>query len=422
MSEAPESNKPSGGGVFGLRGALGALRSKVQKELDPQVAAEPAAQPASAGAVPPPIQPKIQLAPVRTATASEASTRFKKVLVLGGMDFFGAALVKRLNGAGFRNITIVDDLTDDRWKNFAPLSFDELQGFAEFDRNLSSRTRPVGVYSHIFYLADWRNGDSPMALAKSALALAAESNCRLISLASASSLGPSPDRSEVHRGAADSFRPECRTGLVSCLFDRYALSRLAPRNYLSLKHYRLFGSHERPDGALYGLAKVVYDNIVNGTVPRLPEALRPGSPEGDRKHDFLSVAYAAEMAVFLAENDSASGLYEIGSGSCATAWELIQAVFAALSRPVEVEWSQVVFTPPSPEPEMADLSRLRQLGWDKPLPSLADAVTQYVYSHYHGTEELPVVGRMEPEESKASPGGITKAFPMRRKPFVPKAS
>ncbi len=422
MSESPadenSSKQPAG---FSLRGTFSALRSRVQKELDPTASLEPAAQP---GPIPGK-ETKIALTPVRSMAGGEvpSSVKLKRALVIGGMDFFGAALVRRLNAGGFRQITVVDSLEDDRWRNFASLGFEELQGFSEFEKLLLSRARPVGVYSHIFYLADWRCADSPLALPKAALALAAESNSRFISLASASSLGPGPSREDIARGWPDRFRPECRSGLVACLFDRFAMARLPAKNYLGLKHYRLFGSHERPDGALYGLAKVVYDHLMNGTVARLPEALKPGSPEGDRRHDFLSVAYAAEMAAFLAEQENAAGLYEIGSGVASTPWELIQAVFAAVNRPPEVEWTQLAFAPPSPEPEVADLSRLRELGWNKSIPALGDAVAQYVSACFHHTEELPVTERApEAEAEKQAASGIAKTIPTKRKPFVGKTA
>ncbi|CAN5371698.1 hypothetical protein BH09VER1_BH09VER1_05950 [soil metagenome] len=422
MSESEDNSpKPAASSGFSLRNTFSAIRSRVQKELDPTADLEPAAQP---GPIPAK-EAKIALTPVRAVSGGESSSsssRLKRILIIGGMDFFGAALVRRLNAGGFRQITLVDSLEDDRWKNFSSLAFEELQGFSEFEKLLLSRARPTGVYSHIFYLADWRCADSPLALPKAALALAAESNSRFISFASASSLGPQPSRSDIVQGWPDRFRPECRSGLVACLFDRFAMARMPARNYVALKHYRLFGSHERPDGALYGVAKVVYDHLINGTVPRLPEALKPGSPEGDRRHDFLSVAYAAEMAAFLAEQDNSSGIYEIGSGLASTPWDLIQAVFAAVDRPPEVEWTQLPFSSPSPEPEAADLSRLRELGWNKPIPPLAEAVAQYVSACFHGTEELPAPEPVAVEPEKQPASGISKTIPNRRKPFVGKAA
>ena len=49
-----------------------------------------------------------------------------KILVTGGAGFIGSALIWGLNRIGLRNILVCDQLgEDDKWRNLAPLKFDD---------------------------------------------------------------------------------------------------------------------------------------------------------------------------------------------------------------------------------------------------------------------------------------------------------
>lgn len=366
----------------------------------------------------------LAFAPRAPAVAPESPVpKMRRVLVVGGMDFLGRALVRRLNARGMHDVVIADWLENECWRNLPALKFDEFFSLAELSHRLGSRTRPLGGFSHIFYLGGWTTGDSPLALPKSLLALAAQDDARMIAVSSACSLGPRPGRDEVRRGAAENFRPETYSGVMACLFDRYALPRLPARNYLSLKHHRLFGPHERVDGSIYGLVKVAYEQICATGNVTLPQALHPDEPEGKRRHDFLPVQTAARMAVFLAANDDADGIYELGSGTAHSAHDVVKMVFRALKKKPSVQWQQESFSAPSSQPEAADLSRLIEAGWSGEEPALEESVADYVKQGLAGAdldweEKTKVDSAGQPDAAGMAP---TRIFPARRKTFPVKA-
>jgi len=407
-----------------LRRAVLDLKSRVRKELDPDDIITESNPIFAAPSSPLREHTSSTSFTIRPAVLAEPSAKLRRVLVVGGMDFFGTALVRQLNRRGFRDIVIVDGLENERWRNLLPLRFAEYMSPEEF---AASRPRANSgspeTFSHVFYLFGWDGEESPLALPKSLLARSGESG-RFISLSPACSLGPNPNREDLRLGRPENLRPETRPGVLSGLFDRYAMAHLPARNYLSLKHYRLFGPHERRDRSIYGLVKMLHQQISATGVASLPENLRPGSPEGDRRHDFFPVREAVQMAVFLAEREEAAGMYELGSGTASTVLDLAHAVFEALGRKPVIEWVQDPCAIPSPQPERADLSRLREAGWSQAAPSLKESVRDYV-GNYLEADESRDVEETASEESQAAgkpvPSAVsapTRIFTTRKKPFA----
>ena len=79
----------------------------------------------------------------------------------------------------------------------------------------------------------------------------------------------------------------------------------------------------------------------------------------------------------------AAGIYNIGSGRPDSWNHLAQAAFAALKRPVDIEYIDM--------PEnlrdryqyytCAEIGKLRALGYDRPVTPLADAVADYLCNY-----------------------------------------
>lgn len=336
------------------------------------------------------LEPEKPSAP-HVALGNEAACPFRHVLVVGGMDFLGAALVGQLNATGFREITVTDGLNEGNILMLPTLKFQEFLSAGEFEATIAAGSSTHSGYSHIFYLGGWRA--ESMALTKSLLAHAVKSGARFLAVSSSSSLGPRQPCAIEERHDPENFRPLTPDGLASCLFDRYALSRAPKLSYISLKHYRLFGPGEREDGGLCGLVRSSRLQA-DGSI-RLPAALKPTAREGRRKFDFLPVEEAARIALHLAQSHLATGVYELGSGASTTPEALARAAIAARGGMGEIVWdAKAGYAPPSPQPEQAFLGRLVEAGWTPSPPSLDAAVKHYLASLDSG---------LEPDESPPQP-------------------
>lgn len=317
---------------------------------------------------------------LRPMQSKEMGFRYRNVLVIGGMDFFGAALVHQLNLGGVEEIVVADSLDEGTARALPFLKFQEFFGPEELFELAATKFRGLPSFSHIFQIGGWSTAN--MAIAKNLYATALKGGTRFIAVSSASSIGPRQGNVPKETWSLPtSFRPQSQEGIVATLFDRYALSKSVNKSYLSLKHSRLFGPGERPDDGIYGLITSCYDQISSTGEVRLPAALRPGTTEGDRTHDFLYVLEAARLTALLAQNPQASGVYELGSGNSCTAVALAETVFSVLGLPPSIFWDDTLpFTSPSSEPEAPYLQRVIELG----LPSAPHQLTQGV-SHYIAT-------------------------------------
>lgn len=344
---------------------------------------------------------------IRPIQGKETVTRLRNVLIVGGMDFFGAALVRQLNAVDFREITVTDSLSDGVCRRLLSLNFREFLTPEEFGEIAEARFRALPDFSHIFYLGGWR--PETIASTKSLLLAANRSGARFIAVAPASSMGAAQTCPAEARRDPQNFRPRTQEGLLSCLFDRYAFSKSPGKNFLSLKYFQLFGRGENRDGGLGGLVEACFSQIRSTGGVTLPAALAPDQPEGCRRFDFLPVDDAARIALFLAQNHMTEGVFEIGSGAAATPGELVQAVVAATGGTAEITWDETLsYSPPPQGPECACLDRVAECGWKSYARDLAANVVEHIAGRLEkvadaGWDETP----HSPESFKKSSRPLT---------------
>jgi len=354
----------------------------------------------------------------RVGIRAEAShSDLRRILLVGRMDFFGFAVAQQLNNLGFGNILIADHLDGPRCDRLPLLEFDDVLALSELETTLERRPKSLGSFSQIFYFGPWGEGESPLTLPKALLQLAVENKGRLISFSSASSLGARPSREEITAGRILGLRPEGKAPVMAHLMDRLALRR-SPANYLAIKHYRTFGPGESGDGCLYGVIRRAFEQIRSQGKVSLPVDLSPEKVEGRRKHDFLYIKDAAAMAVSLAAHEGASGICEIGSGEAHSITEVVRTVFQEMGREPAIEYTEDTPVCVSPEPEKADLSRLRKLGCSHTPKTLSDAVRDYLKEHLERGELSWRETLVEPE-----PADVDVAVEKSRvspRPFLPK--
>ncbi|MEI6070586.1 MAG: NAD-dependent epimerase/dehydratase family protein [Verrucomicrobiae bacterium] len=352
---------------------------------------------------------------IRPIQNKEVASRFRNVLVVGGMDFFGAALVHELNAVGFREITITDSLSDGVCSGLPTLKFREFLSHDEVKE--SSRFRQWTDFSHVFFLDRW--AEDSIGFPKLLLAAIFKSGGRFIALSPAASMGAIGPAEARHH--PENFRPRTPGGVLSCLFDRYAVSKSPDKNYISLKHHQLFGPGEQPGSGLGGLVKSCHSQIRSTGSVRLPPALGPDAPEGRRKFDFFSILDAARVALYLSQSHIAEGIYELGSGASATPGDLARAVLAATGSEGKIVWDNTLgYEPPPPQPEQAFLGRLLEAGWNPSPTDLNAAVRDYTSTYLDHEIQLgeePPKPASAPEESRSEPR--TSLPPKRKKHAEP---
>ena len=317
-----------------------------------------------------------------------------KILVTGGAGFIGSALVWALNKRGIEDIIIADYLgSDEKWKNLVPLRFEHYLEADELLENLKRKENSfLGDLSTVFhlgacssttetdasYLAN-NNYEYTRFLAEWALSR----GIRFIYASSAATYGDGGLGMDDKDKDLARLRPLNMYGYSKHMFDLYAQRHNLLEQIVGLKYFNVFGPNENHKGNMRSLVHKAFEQIRDYGAVKLFKSYHPDYPDGEQKRDFLYVKDAVEMTLFLAENEKASGLYNIGSGQAHTWIELVEPIFHAMNKPVNIEFIDMPEAIRSQYQYFteADTSKLRHSGYGDSVMSLAEAVTDYVKNY-----------------------------------------
>jgi ADP-L-glycero-D-manno-heptose 6-epimerase len=316
-----------------------------------------------------------------------------RVLVTGGAGFIGSALIWALNQRGIDNILVCDLLGEgEKYRNLVPLRFfdylegDELGDVIEGAPKLLDEVRTVfhlGACSattetNCRYLIQI-NYEFTKLLASWAL----ERGNRFVYASSAATYGDGEagmdDRDEdLHR-----LRPLNMYGYSKHMFDCYARRCGVLDRIVGLKFFNVFGPNENHKGEMRSVVHKAYPQIRDEGFVRLFKSHHPGYADGEQRRDFLYVKDAVAMTLHLAERMKCGGLYNIGSGQSHTWKELVGPIFDAVGKPESIRYIDM------PEElrakyqydTRADISKLREHGYDREVTPLAEAVADTVSNY-----------------------------------------
>jgi ADP-L-glycero-D-manno-heptose 6-epimerase len=316
----------------------------------------------------------------------------KRILVTGGAGFIGSALIWELNRRGLQNILVADVLKqDEKWKNLVPLRFAdylEADDLLRLVRESSPRLVDIGTVFHLGASSATTERDANYLIrnnyeyTKELADWSLTHGARFVYASSAATYG---DGSNGMSDSADLtiLRPLNMYGYSKHLFDLYAQRRGILDRLVGVKYFNVFGPNEGHKGDMRSLVHKAYGQVVNEGVIKLFASDRPDYADGEQKRDFLYVKDAVAMTIHLAETSRAAGLYNLGSGE-ANSWNtLARAIFAALGRESRIEYI--------PMPDIlkakyqyftqAEIGKLRETGFDRPITPLADSVADYVRNY-----------------------------------------
>ena len=307
-------------------------------------------------------------------------------IVTGGSGLIGSALVWGLNRAGIDDILVVDHLgnTTDKWKNLAPLRFSDYMERDEFRSRLRAGefagAKVEGVLHmgacsatterDASYLID-NNFKYTCELAEFCIG----AGIRFLYASSCATYGDGSRGYVDDESKIEELRPMNMYGYSKQLFDL----RAKRRGYLS----NVYGPNERHKGNMRSVVCRAFEQITATGKLQLFKSYRPEYADGEQKRDFLYVKDAVRMVLNLFNSSRAAGLYNIGSGRAETWNALAHAAFAALDKPVNIEYIDM---PESLRDRYqyytrAEMGKLRSLGWTREATSLDDAVSDYIRTY-----------------------------------------
>ncbi len=221
-------------------------------------------------------------------------------------------------------------------------------------------------------------------LSKSLWRWCAETDTPFIYASSASVYGDGQQGFEDCHTLADMQRlkPLNIYGESKLAFDCFVAEQVegsaqTPSQWAGLRFFNVFGPNETHKGPQGSVVSQMYPLVANGSPYPLFRSHRPDVADGEQKRDFIFVDDCIAVILWLLENTAVSGVFNVGTGRARTFLDLAHAVYASAGLEPNITWRD---TPEHLRTHYqyfteADMSSLREAGFQRPFTSLEDGVT-----------------------------------------------
>lgn len=301
------------------------------------------------------------------------------IVVTGGAGFIGSNIVKGLNDAGYKDILVVDDLTDGtKFFNLVDLDIADYIDKDEFITAIfAGENLDIDVIFHqgaCSSTTEW-NGKFVMETnydySKDLLHYCLDYSIPFIYASSAATYG----------GRSDNFiedrqyeKPLNVYGYSKFLFDQYVRQILPDieSQVCGFRYFNVYGPRENHKGSMASVAFHLNEQISRGEKPKLFE----GSE--NFKRDFIYVNDVVAVNLWFWENQK-SGIYNCGTGR-AESFQAVADTVLNYHQKGEIEYI------PFPEHlkgryqtyTQADLSNLRKAGCPVEFKTVEQGTTEYM--------------------------------------------
>jgi ADP-L-glycero-D-manno-heptose 6-epimerase len=164
------------------------------------------------------------------------------------------------------------------------------------------------------------------------------------------------------------------------MFDLWAMRRNLFDQIVGLKYFNVYGPREDHKGDMRSVINKAYRQILETGEAKLFKSYRPEYKDGEQARDFVFVKDAVAATLFFNDNRNVNGLFNCGTGEARTWNDLAKAVFASMGRPPKIEYIDMPETLREKYQYRteADVTKLREAGFEEPFTSLEDGVADYV--------------------------------------------
>lgn len=315
------------------------------------------------------------------------------IIVTGGAGFIGSSVVRTLNDSGEDGIIIADDIAQtDKWLNLRNKKFRKYIHKTQLLEHLSEINRTGGVQAviHMGACSSTTERDfdylyrNNFEYTKTLWDWCAENGVSFIYASSAATYGDGSCGFD-DEGDIDLLQPLNGYGYSKQLFDLWVKHQatMFPPQHVGLKFFNVYGPNEYFKGSMASMVYHGYKQIREGGAIRLFKSCNPAYEDGEQLRDFVYIKDVCRVILWLLEHPKVSGLFNVGTGRAQSFRELAEATFRALGREPNIEYISM----PGHLREKyqyytkAEMSKLREAGYDAPFMNVEEGVADYVQSY-----------------------------------------
>jgi ADP-L-glycero-D-manno-heptose 6-epimerase len=314
------------------------------------------------------------------------------ILVTGGAGFIGSNLVAGLEARGANDIVVCDRLgTDEKWRNIAKRDLSDLITPEDLPGFVESNSSRLDAVFHLGAISATTETDADLIiennfrLSRDLWILCARLRIPLIYASSAATYGDGRQGfdDDGSRQALSQLAPLNAYGWSKHLFDRWSArhnNEQQPPHWAGLKFFNVYGPNEYHKAGQISVALKNFREVSDGGTAVLFRSHHPDYRDGGQMRDFIWVDDCVNIMIWLMENPTVSGLFNVGTGKARSFGDLAQAVFKALNQQPEIRY---VDTPLPIRDKYqyfteAKMTRLRQAGYSKSFTGLEQGIARYV--------------------------------------------
>jgi ADP-L-glycero-D-manno-heptose 6-epimerase len=314
------------------------------------------------------------------------------IVITGAAGFIGSALAWRLNQLGRNDLLLVDNLrTSASWRNLVPLSYLDYMEKDDFLAALEAGRlddREVEAVFHLGACSSTTEQDATYLVRNNheyskrlaSWCLDRARPARFIYASSAATYGDGAQGYRDDHATLAGLRPLNAYGYSKQMFDLWNMHHGHLDKVVGIKYFNVYGPNEYHKGDMKSMVAKAFDQIRDEGRVKLFKSHRPDYRDGEQVRDFVYVKDAVDMTLHFLDPRVKGGIYNVGSGQARSWLDMMKALFAAMGREPKIDFV------PMPEilrgkyqyHTLAELSKIRAAGYDKPIRTLEEGVRDYV--------------------------------------------
>ena len=326
------------------------------------------------------------------------------IVITGGAGFIGSNILAALEERGETDLVVCDRLrSGTKWRNIAKHEVSDLVHPEQLFDFLAANREPIKAIIHMGAVSSTTETDADHISANNfSLSLAlwtwcASHDVRFIYASSAATYGDGAAGfdDDWSIGHLAKLQPLNAYGWSKHLFDRRVARKLLegkrkPPQWAGLKFFNVYGPNEYHKGGQQSVVAQIYPHAAADAAYSLFRSHRPDYKDGEQLRDFIWVGDVVDVVMWLYDNPSVNGLFNVGTGKARSFKDLASAVYRSLGKepmikfvdtPVAIRDKYQYFT-------QAKMDRLHEAGYTKPFTSLEDGVALYVNKYLSQSDQF----------------------------------